>query len=166
MEIRDATPGDHGAIDALLHAAFDPGDDEAAIWAALHRNGEIALELVAICDRQVTGHLVISPMISPQSTLGLGPMAVAPEHQRQGIGSALVNAALDRLRGRDWAGLFVLGAPAYYERFGFETRTAEPHPSLYEPRYFHALDLGGLASLSGPARYARGFGEPEPDRGD
>ena len=52
--------------------------------------------------------------------MGLAPMAVLPEHQRQGIGSELVRAGLAELRERDCIFVIVLGHPEYYPRFGFE----------------------------------------------
>ena len=59
----------------------------------------------------------------------LGPLAVLPERQRQGLGSALVRAGLDALRDRGTRRVLVLGDPAYYARFGFapERGTAAPY---------------------------------------
>lgn len=51
--------------------------------------------------------------------MGLAPMAVAPERQRQGIGSALVRAGLDRCKEPGFGAIVVLGHPEYYPRFGF-----------------------------------------------
>ena len=50
----------------------------------------------------------------------LGPIAVSPARQRQGIGSALVNAGLRSMRDMGYELLFLVGSPAYYPRFGFQ----------------------------------------------
>jgi putative acetyltransferase len=52
--------------------------------------------------------------------LALAPMAVLPERQRGGIGSALVRESLDRAAGTEFPLVVVLGHPEYYPRFGFE----------------------------------------------
>jgi putative acetyltransferase len=51
--------------------------------------------------------------------MGIGPMAVAPEHQRKGIGSALVRADLERCKQLGFGVIILLGPPGYYPRFGF-----------------------------------------------
>jgi putative acetyltransferase len=52
--------------------------------------------------------------------MGLAPLAVQPEHQRQGIGSSLVERGIAPLRERSCPFVIVLGHPEYYGRFGFE----------------------------------------------
>ncbi|MCK7504885.1 MAG: N-acetyltransferase [Desulfobacterales bacterium] len=51
--------------------------------------------------------------------VGLAPIAVLPESQRQGIGKALIGAGIDRLRASGESFVIVLGHPGYYPQFGF-----------------------------------------------
>lgn len=112
--IREEGPGD--ALGPLLGAAFG-GPDEARILAALRRDGDLALSLVAEAAGTLLGHVALSPLRGDlPGAVALAPLAVAPRAQRRGIGSALVRAALDRA---GEATVVVLGDPGYYGRFGF-----------------------------------------------
>ena len=80
--------------------------------------------LVAEVDNQVIGYVSFSPIFlkSNISISGyiLAPLAVSPEHQKQGVGSNLINAGIEMLT-KDGVGvLMVYGDPAYYGRFGFK----------------------------------------------
>ncbi len=93
----------------------------------------IALSLVGTIEDSLVGHVMFTTCSlaggSDKFAL-LGPLAVASARQRRGVGSALVRAGLDRLKGLDVTRVFVLGDPAYYRRFGFlpEFRVAPPYP--------------------------------------
>jgi putative acetyltransferase len=78
--------------------------------------------LVAVEDGDVVGHVMFSraTLDSGHEVLTLAPMAVVPERQRAGIGTALVDEALRRARETEHGLVVVLGHPAYYPRFGFE----------------------------------------------
>lgn len=117
MRLREESPLDIGTIAALNDAAFG-GTDESALVARLRRDGDLDLSLVAEDGDagRIVGHLALSPLRAPFPALALAPLAVAPDRQRRGIGSALVRAALAR---RPNATIVVLGDPAYYARFGF-----------------------------------------------
>lgn len=127
MQIRDERPGDREAIAALTRSAFADAEHsshtEPFIVDALRQAGALTVSLVVDADEGIVGHLALSPVqLSDGSAhwYGLGPISVAPEHQRRGIGSALVHAAIQALQQRQAAGCVVLGDPAYYGRFGFE----------------------------------------------
>jgi len=125
--IRDEDPGDLAAVRAVELAAFgQPG--EADLVDAL-RGEPGVISLVAEVAGEVVGHLLLSPVrVEGETTsqaLALGPMAVLPGHQGQGVGSALVDASLARARASGAPAVIVLGHPDYYPRFGFEP--AEPH---------------------------------------
>lgn len=125
--IRGEEPSDVAAVRAVELAAFgQPG--EADLVDAL-RGEPGVISLVAEVAGEVVGHLLLSPVqvegACTRQALALGPMAVLPGHQRQGIGSALVKACLERARGSGAPAVIVLGHPDYYPRFGFEP--AEPH---------------------------------------
>lgn len=148
MMVRDETPADATAVDALIAAAFAamPFSDgsEPAVMAALRAAGAADPALVAEHAGEVVGQAAFSPVTidgAPSAWCCLGPIAVRPDRQRAGIGSALVRAGLERLRRRGAAGCVLLGDPRYYRRFGFRTGTAMTAPG-YPPEYFMALPFG------------------------
>jgi putative acetyltransferase len=162
VRLRAACPADAPAIAALLEQAFG-GSAEAALVATLREAGDAVIELVAEAPGgAILGHILFSPMqVGQAAALALAPLAVAPEAQRRGIGTALVRQGLALAAARPEAWCLVLGEPAYYSRFGFAasaaaTVTGVPwsgHPA------FQALRLSAEAPpLDGAARYAYAFG--------
>ena len=128
MTIRDERTGDEHEVDQIITAAFanHPHSDQREGWMVkrLRAAKRLTLSLVADKDGQIVGHIAFSPVQIDGESLdwhGLGPVAVGPEWQRQGIGSALVRAGLERLRKLGSNGCVVLGEPEFYERFGFRT---------------------------------------------
>lgn len=103
--IRDETPADNEAVRSVNRLAFDQ-EAEARLVDALRNGGFARLSLVAEEEGQVVGHVFFSdlPITAEGGTvaaLALAPMAVLPELQRQGVGSALVRRALDICRGAE-----------------------------------------------------------------
>jgi putative acetyltransferase len=120
LEIRPERPADLAAIRDVNRRAFGQ-DEEAAIVDALRSHGAASLSLVATIDEHVVGHIMYSPVeLGGISGAGLGPMAVLPEHQREGIGSRLVEAGNARLEHTGCPFVVVLGHAAFYPRFGFK----------------------------------------------
>ncbi|MDX6751360.1 N-acetyltransferase [Geminicoccaceae bacterium 1502E] len=158
MIIREERPADHPALRALLEAAFG-GPAEADLVDALRRDGDIAIALVAELEEGPAGHLVLSRMRAPPGTLGLAPLAVKPSRQGSGLGSALVEAGLARACSEGWQGVFVLGEPAFYGRFGFTAAQAAPFRSPFSGPFLQALELrpGALAAKEPEAAYAAAF---------
>ena len=127
--IRQEQPGDAPMIAEVVRRAFEgkPFADEgdAAIVDRLRADGRLVLSLVAVANGAMIGQVALSPArIGAGKYLCLGPIAVLPEHQGNGIGSDLMNHALGvaRAYGRD--GVVLLGDPGYYGRFGFKRYTA------------------------------------------
>ena len=119
IAVREEGPDDVGAIRAVNDAAFDQ-PLEGRIVDALRTHGAVRLSLVAEVEGRIVGHILFSPVTSAGGDgLGLGPMAVTPDHQRRGIGAALIEAALARLRAAGFPFVVVLGHHEYYTRFGF-----------------------------------------------
>ena len=123
--IRQGTPDDLPALLALYPAAF-PDEDLLAILQSLLAEPAGVLSLVAVADGVVAGHVLFTDCSvagCPERVALLGPLAIAPARQRQGIGRALVEAGLARLGSGGAAAVFVLGDPGYYGRFGFRTES-------------------------------------------
>ena len=161
IEIRDEQPGDIAAIREVNRQAFGQ-DDEGRIIDALRANGAATLSLVAADRGAVIGHIMFSPLSIGQATgVGLGPMAVAPSHQRQGIGSRLVRAGIERLRTSGCPFVVVIGHPHFYPRFGFQP--AAPYGTTCEwdvpPEVFmvNVLDQRIAGNLRGVAQYRSEF---------
>jgi putative acetyltransferase len=130
MHIRLETDNDIAAIRAVEYAAFlghpqhAPGAEptEHLIVDALRGSGRLSLSLVAEERGAVVAHIALSPAVIGGDETGwymLGPVGVAPDRQRRGIGSALVGEALGIMRDRGAHGVVLVGDPAFYGRFGF-----------------------------------------------
>lgn len=104
--IRDETDADVAAIRDVTASAFEglevSRQTEPFIIAALRAGGALTVSLVAEVAGRVVGHIAFSPVTVSDGSrgwYGLGPLSVLPAYQRQGIGSALVEAGLSRLKG-------------------------------------------------------------------
>jgi putative acetyltransferase len=104
IEIRDELDKDRDAIRMINERAFDQ-PVEANIVDALRANCPDPLSLVALTGSSIVGHILFSPVViecgkGPVTGMGLAPMAVLPEYQRQGIGSGLVRTGIACLKNR------------------------------------------------------------------
>jgi putative acetyltransferase len=162
--IRPETGADRDAVRLVNRRAFGQ-DAEADLVDALRDGGYVRLSLVAEEAGQVVGHILFSelPIITASGTvlaLALAPMAVLPEHQNRGIGSALIRHALDKCRRQGHRIVIVLGHLAYYPRFGFAPKLAANLTSPYSGSdAFMALELtpGALDGVAGRVQYAPPF---------
>ncbi len=161
MIIRREGPHDIAAIRSVNEQAFG-GSSEANAIDRLRERGAEMLSFVAVIDDRVVGHLLFTSIViaAPDRTwpgLGLAPLSVLPEFQRQGIGTALMNAGLEECRRLGHERVIVLGHPDYYPRFGFErarqygVRFEFEAPD--EACMILALRPGALAGVSGVAKY-------------
>ncbi|MBN8942283.1 MAG: N-acetyltransferase [Rhizobiales bacterium] len=158
MIIRPEQPADAAAIRRVLEAAF-PGPAEAGLVEDLRADGDIAIALVVEDGADIVGHVTFSPMAAPFRALGLGPVAVAPARQGAGIGASLIREGLAAAGAAGWQGVFVLGDPAYYRRFGFDPALASGFTSPYAGPHLMALALGvPLPVTTGQVDYAPAFG--------
>jgi putative acetyltransferase len=121
--VRPEEPADRNASLEVERAAFGQPTEAAIVEAVRDLPGSIAL--VAELDGEVVGHVQLSvATVGDDEVLALGPIGVLPAHQRRGIGTALVAAALEAAEAAGASAVFLLGDPAYYGRRGFEPATA------------------------------------------
>lgn len=135
ISIRTSQPSDLDALEDLYPKAF-PDEDLLPLIRTLLDGAHDVLSLIAVRDAVPVGHAVFTScgITGSSDKAGLlGPVAVAPQHQRQGIGGALIREGLARLQNTGFRQVLVLGDPAYYSRFGFAPdRTIEPPYQLPE----------------------------------
>ncbi len=159
--IEPESPRDEDQIHRLTCAAFKQ-NDEADLITRLRKGGHIAFSLVARRGvGELAGHILLSRLVTPEGFLALAPISVDPARQGQGIASALIKHAIEEAKNAGWLGIFVLGDPNFYARFGFTIEGAAKFQTPYPKDYFMALDLapGALDDVSGEVNYPQPFSD-------
>ncbi len=167
MLIRAEETDDRQLVYTVNVAAFDT-PAEARLVDTLRAQARPMISLVAEDNGTVVGQIMFSPVSlsgHPEVKLmGLAPMAVRPDLQRQGIGTALVRAGLLRCRKLGYVAVIMLGHAAYYPRFGFLPAVRFGIDSEYDvpEEVFMALELEpeALKGKSGRVRYHDAFSAP------
>ena len=113
------------AVENLTKQAFGQTAEAEVVQKVRNKSAFHPISLVAERDQAIIGHVLFSKVFlarekTSELLFGLGPISVHPEHQRQGIGSALIRDGLSTCESRGSLACFVLGNPAYYQRFGFQ----------------------------------------------
>ena len=167
ITIRAERPEDSAQVRYVNELAFGQ-PVEADLVERLRRAATDSLSLVAE-DDGVVGHILFTPVVVESAGrqvvgMGLAPMAVLPDRQRQGIGSQLVRRGLDIVRERGCPFVVVVGHPEYYPRFGFEPASRQGLASQWEgvpDAAFMVLvqDAQAMAGVSGVAKYREEFNE-------
>jgi putative acetyltransferase len=141
------------------------GKEEADLVDKLRSDGDALLSMVAELKDQTVGHILFSRMwidtgAASISAVALAPVAVLPEHQKNGIGADLIHRSLDLLRDRGEEIVIVVGHPTYYPRFGFSTAKARSLENPFPAEAFMAMELspGALDNVRGKVRYPPAFG--------
>ncbi len=162
VELREERPGDVAAIRDVNKRAFGQ-NQEGNIVDALRSNGAALLSLVATLNGRVVGHIMYSPVSVDGEVTGaaLGPMAVLPEHQRQGIGSKLIETGNHKLQDAGRPFIIVVGHAEYYPRFGFRPASAYGIKCEWEVPddvfMLLVLDEAKMRTVSGLAKYRHEF---------
>ncbi len=152
-EIREANPSDAASIRHVDLEAFDQSEAQQVADLAVDLLNEESpipiLSLVALQHDKIVAHISFSPVSIKASGAHVGyilaPLAVLPECQRSGVGSALVQHGLDAIAQLGPCRVFVYGDPQYYARFGFRAELAKAYPPEYVltyPEGWHALTVG------------------------
>jgi len=162
FEVREETDADIHAIEALTISAFmnapHTSGTEHFIVNALRKAGMLAVSLVGDDHGVVIGHVAVSPVsVSDGASdwYGIGPLSVAPERQRHGVGSQLMRDTLRLLRENGAAGCVLLGDPEYYGRFGFQANPKLVLPNV-PAQYFQAISFH-TSSPEGMVSYHASF---------
>jgi putative acetyltransferase len=168
--IRREAVEDQGPVDAVISAAFRRAQDdqepvETHLVRALRKDvGWIpTLSLVALRDDRIVGHVVCTRgWVGEMSALGLGPISVLPEYQRQGIGQALMRTIIDAADASGEPLIALLGDHHFYGRFGFVPASrlgiAAPDPGWGD--HFQALPLTECPRrITGAFEYAAPFAD-------
>ena len=149
LNIRSETNNDVGAISDVTIAAFESMEisnhTEQYVIEALRAAGALTISLVAELGGRVVGHIAFSPVTmtdGPPDWYGLGPVSVLPEYQRRGIGKALNEEGLSRLKSLHARGCCLVGHPQYYRQFGFDNPPDLAHEGV-PPEVFFALSFDG-----------------------
>lgn len=155
MKIQKLTIENRPKVYVLLQHAFPGSDYEAGLVQKLHENGRPLHEWVCIHTNKVIAYIAFSNAYDGNAVCGLhlAPMAVAPDFQKQGVGTELLRFALRQEVIKSQT-LFVLGAPAYYKRFGFEPCSAPICP--FDKNNAHFLSMRNNIAVSFSVGY-----EPE-----
>jgi putative acetyltransferase len=167
VEVRAESAGDEPAVADLLTSAFD-GPVVAELVGSLRRSDwwVEGLSLTAVVGRELVGYVLFTSAIvdAPErlvDVLVLSPLAVAPEHQGRGIGSALVREGLALASRRPEPVVFLEGSPGYYPRFGFRPAVPlgfiRPSPRIPEPAFMAYPLPAYQPSLSGALVYPDAF---------
>jgi putative acetyltransferase len=166
VDLRSENERDQSAVRAVNTSAFET-HAEADLVDKLRKQGKPVVSIVAEQDDSVVGHIMFTPVSitghPDLKVMGLAPMAVTPEYQRTGIGSALVRAGIEQCQQLGCGAVVVLGHPEYYPRFGFEPAVGFGIGCEYEvpEEAFMAVELepGYLQGISGVAKYHEAFGD-------
>jgi putative acetyltransferase len=149
VAVRSETDADAGAIAEVTAAAFRTleisNHTEQFIISALRAAKALTVSLVAEVDGRVVGHIAFSPVAISDGTrnwYGLGPVSVLPEYQRQGIGKALMQEGLSRLKNMNAQGCCLVGHPDYYGKFGFKNMSGLVLEGVPQ-EFFLALSFDG-----------------------
>lgn len=167
IAIRPERPEDCAAIFDVNARAF-PTDAEARLVDRLRDAGAATISLVAERDGAIVGHVCFSPVRvvaedgAAYRAIGLAPVAVVPELQKNGIGGALIRAGFEACHAQGEPIVFVLGHPPYYPRFGFvpaaqQGLSYEGRPAFSPAFFVRELVPGALAGRGGVVSYHEAF---------
>ncbi|SMO89694.1 Predicted N-acetyltransferase YhbS [Thalassovita litoralis] len=147
-------PSDWWEVEALYDLCFAPG--RTALSSYRLRDGVPAVKELSILARDGDGILAGAirywpVLVGEQKVLLLGPVAVHPTRQGEGLGALLIQDSLARARALGWERVMLVGDAPYYRRFGFEklTGVVMPPPTNPDRVLGQALAEGAWAGVTG-----------------
>lgn len=174
INIREELEKDYEVVERLTEEAFksaehSDGTEHLLVNRLRKSDGFIKeLSLVAEDNRKVIAHLMLTKAKINNGdmsveTLALAPVSVIPEYQGKGIGSKLINVALESARRLGYKSVIVLGHDKYYPKFGFVPASKygikAPFDVPDEAFMVKELNDGSLIGVSGIVEYAKEFFE-------
>ncbi|MBR9763163.1 MAG: N-acetyltransferase [Rhodobacteraceae bacterium] len=138
------TTEDWWEVEALYDLCFAPG--RTALSSYRLRDGVPPVPELCLTARDregtIAGAIRYWPVLTGgQPALLLGPVAVHPTHQGEGLGGLLINASLHRARDEGWGRVMLVGDAPYYSRFGFARLTGITMPPPTNPDRVLGLEL-------------------------
>jgi putative acetyltransferase len=159
MKIQKLSPDIYAKASALLRQAFPHNGYEALVIEKLHHNRKVLQEWVCIHRNTVIAYIVFSQAFDKDKVCGLhlGPLAVKPTMQNQGIGSELLRFSLrqDIIKENT---IFVLGKPGFFQKFGFERCALPICP--FDKKNTRFLSIRNTVSRRYTVGYEPEFGKP------
>ena len=147
--ISEARKSDWRQLAGLYPAAF-PDEDLLPLLKGLLNLPSGFFSVVAMNSDELVGHagFTLCGVAEGDAVVGLvGPVAVSPHEQRQGVGSALMSVGMDALARYGAAKAFVFGDPAYYHRFGFTAEKDVTTPCPIPPEWREAWQSISLSNV-------------------
>lgn len=158
IELGPEMPEDAGPVEALFDLCFAPGREALSSYRLRDGVPPVSdLCLVAREDGVIAGAIRHWPVrVGQADALLLGPVAVHPTHQGEGLGGWLIRESVERARGLRWARVMLVGDAPYYGRFGFARLDAVKMPPPTNPERVLGLALvpgawDGVAGTVAPA---------------
>ncbi len=167
--IRPEILNDYASISLVNDLAFNRPDEGKFVKSSRNQNSfDPRLSLVAVSGEEVVGHILLFPIKIMSDTgiypsLSLGPIAVHPSHQYQGIGGSLILTAHQNALKLGYTSVILIGHPSYYPQFGYKMATiwGLSNPWNIHNEAFMAIELvsGSLAGKAGKCVYPKAFNQ-------
>ncbi|APG48088.1 GNAT family N-acetyltransferase [Phaeobacter porticola] len=167
IELKAEQPEDRWEVEALYDLCFAPGREALSSYRL--REGVPPVSGLSQVARDADGILAGAIRFWPvqigtgqMPALLLGPVAVHPTHQGEGLGGALIRDSLAKAAETGWSRVLLVGDAPYYARFGFSALVGVAMPPPTNPDRVLGLDLvpGGWAGISGAVQRWRGVHTP------
>lgn len=154
MQLHQETPADRWEVEALYDLCFAPGREALSSYRLRDGVAPVAdLCLILRDENGLAAAIRFWPVqVGGVDVLLLGPIAVHPVHQGEGLGGWLMRESLTRAQGLGWARVLLVGDAPYYGRFGFVRLQGVQMPPPTNPARVLGLDLqpGAWAGIAGP----------------